>query len=462
MPTDDDALPLFRAEALQAQELGACGSVRLGHRPAFSVVAALALAAALAVAAYAAFGEASRRARVPGLLVPAGGQVGVAAPAAGVLRERPVAEGAVVAAGQPLFVIDTDRVTGAGEAAAERSAQLLARQRRTLVEEQAWRERLQQARRASLEARARALGAEGEQAQQEAVLADRRARLAGETARRYEGLVADGFVAEVQHQARVVEALDLEARAAAARRVLLGLARARRELDDERRSLAAVQAAEALATERALAQLDQARAENAARRRALVLAPHAGRLEAITVETGAALAAGQTLATLVPLPAQGTGGAGEGGTDRTAAGGPGPAVADVGPGRLEARLYAPGRTAGFVRPGQAVRLRYAAYPPGLYGLAQGTVRAVSAVPLAPQDLPPGQLSLLAGLASGAGTAEPLFRITVALERQSVRAHGREEPLKPGLALEADVLQERLAVWQWLFAPLLAARARAAA
>ncbi|MFG5409577.1 hypothetical protein ABXN37_17670 [Piscinibacter sakaiensis] len=51
---------------------------------------------------------------------------------------------------------------------------------------------------------------------------------------------------------------------------------------------------------------------------------------------------------------------------------------------------------------------------------------------------------------------------MALERQSVRAHGREEPLKPGLALEADVLQERLAVWQWLFAPLLAARARAAA
>jgi membrane fusion protein len=123
---------------------------------------------------------------------------------------------------------------------------------------------------------------------------------------------------------------------------------------------------------------------------------------------------------------------------------------------LQAHLYAPSRTAGFVRTGQAVWLRYAAYPYQKFGLAQGDVIEVSQTPIAPQDLPPGQQQ---ALSQAAQSIEPLYRITVSLANQSIFAYGRDHLLKPGMALEADVLQDRRAVWEWVLEPLLAVPAR---
>ena len=55
--------------------------------------------------------------------------------------------------------------------------------------------------------------------------------------------------------------------------------------------------------------------------------------------------------------------------------------------------------------------------------------------------------------------EPLYRITVALQRSSVQAFGQAQPLKAGMTLEADVIQDRRAIWEWVLEPLLAARQR---
>jgi membrane fusion protein len=123
---------------------------------------------------------------------------------------------------------------------------------------------------------------------------------------------------------------------------------------------------------------------------------------------------------------------------------------------LHAHLYAPTRKAGFVRTGQTVWLRLDAYPYQKYGMARGVVAHVSDAPLAPQDLPSGQGG---PLQAAAQSGEPLLRITVHLAKQHVLADGRRWPLRPSTTLEADVLQERRAVWEWLFEPLLAARER---
>lgn len=119
---------------------------------------------------------------------------------------------------------------------------------------------------------------------------------------------------------------------------------------------------------------------------------------------------------------------------------------------LQAHLYAPSRTAGFVQPGQTVWLRYAAYPYQKFGLAQGEVFDVSRTPIASQDLPFGQQQ---ALSQAAQSTEPLYRITVNLVSQIIHAYGRSQLLKPGMALEADVAQDRRAVWEWVLEPLLA-------
>lgn len=53
-------------------------------------------------------------------------------------------------------------------------------------------------------------------------------------------------------------------------------------------------------------------------------------------------------------------------------------------------------------------------------------------------------------------------MVVALDRQTVRALGQDEALKPGMLLEADILGERRALWEWALEPLYALHGRMAA
>jgi membrane fusion protein len=182
-----------------------------------------------------------------------------------------------------------------------------------------------------------------------------------------------------------------------------------------------------------LAALDQEAAENDARRHLVVSVPQPGIVAALPVAVGQAVQAGQTLATLMPRGAAG----------RTS--------------DLHAALYAPSRAAGFVQAGQRVWLRYAAFPYQKFGLNGGVVTAISRTPILPHDLPAGhQQALLVAAQSN----EPLYRIDVGLDAQSVSAYGQRFALRPGMTVEADVVQDRRAVWEWLLEPVIAARQRA--
>ena len=114
--------------------------------------------------------------------------------------------------------------------------------------------------------------------------------------------------------------------------------------------------------------------------------------------------------------------------------------------RLEARLYAPSATIGFVRPGNLVQLRYQSFPYQKFGQHEGRVQsvsnnAVSSSELAgftSADIPPG---------------EPVYAITVALTQQAVTAYGKQWPLQAGMRLDADVLQETRRLYEWVLEPL---------
>jgi len=111
---------------------------------------------------------------------------------------------------------------------------------------------------------------------------------------------------------------------------------------------------------------------------------------------------------------------------------------------------------GFVRPQQAVQLRYQAFPYQKFGHHGGRVLQVSRTPL--------QAAELAGLPlpeamKDTATAEPLYRITVVLEQQAVQAYGRPHALAPGMQLDADVMLDRRRLIEWIFEPLLSVTGR---
>jgi membrane fusion protein len=119
--------------------------------------------------------------------------------------------------------------------------------------------------------------------------------------------------------------------------------------------------------------------------------------------------------------------------------------------RLEAHLYAPSSALGFIRAQQPVYLRLAAFPHQKFGHQVGTVQQVSSTPL--------QAGELAALPLASKPNEPLYRVTVSLQRQEVIAYGSPQPLAAGMQLEADVLLERRSLIEWLFAPVLGVAGR---
>jgi membrane fusion protein len=110
---------------------------------------------------------------------------------------------------------------------------------------------------------------------------------------------------------------------------------------------------------------------------------------------------------------------------------------------LEAQLYLPTRAAGFVKPGHAVNLLHEAYPHQKFGIQKGVVLSVTRAAVSPRELP-----------FPVGSEEPHYVVTVKLDRQTIKAYGREERLQAGGRLLADILVERRRLWKWMLSPLL--------
>lgn len=421
------SFPLFRPEVLQAQQSQHLGSIRIGRNPCHATIALVALLLASALLAFATWGQVTRKARMPGLLVSAKGTLQLGAAAAGIVTERRVAEGDFVRAGQVMFVLGTDHASAGGDTAAL-VARSLAQRQQLLQSERALRELQARQRQQALADRLRALALEMSQAEAETQLAEARVGLATKSLQRYQELAGKGFVSDIQAQTKQDELLELQTRAQAARRSSAALLREQTALRAEQTASTTQLQSELGLLERNLAALAQDSTENEARRQLVVVAPQSGLVTALHAVLGSSVRAGQTLATLVPQTA-----------------------ADA-PSALQAELYAPSRTAGFVQPGQDVWLRYAAFPYQKFGMAKAQVASVSRTPVNPQELPPGQAT---ALMAANQSNEPLYRVVLTLATQQVLAHGQAHALKPGMSLEADVMQETRAIWEWVFEPVLA-------
>ncbi|WAC72838.1 HlyD family efflux transporter periplasmic adaptor subunit [Roseateles sp. SL47] len=261
----------------------------------------------------------------------------------------------------------------------------------------------------------------------------RRTQLALKNHARFEELARDGFASLAQSQEKLQELLDLQLRERSAERSIESLRRDIRNLQSEARTGKSTAATRHAQLNSLLATLAQEAHENEARGGVVITAPQDGVVSGIVLHAGESVQPGQTFMSLI---ANGT-------PDQP----PGHPTASAtrsatGRGLLEAQLYAPSRTAGFVQPGQTVWLRYAAYPYQKFGMSRGTVISISQTPLAPPDLPPGQTQ---ALLTSAQSNEPLYRITVELEKQFVNTYGEMRPLRPGMSLEGDVIQDRRAV-----------------
>jgi membrane fusion protein len=273
---------------------------------------------------------------------------------------------------------------------------------------------------------------EGLAAQQRATLAELAIADAELATRRAQQSLGDDTLAqwralEQQHFVSTLQLRQQQAAALAQRAELQALLRQRaavaRNLGQVRQALAEWPAEQQAALDpfdRELAALEQQRIELDATHESAITAQLPGTVTSILVKAGESVQAGQQLLSVLPVDAV-----------------------------LQAELLLPSRAIGFVRPGDAVQLRYQAFPYQKFGHHRGLVRQVGRNAVAPAQA----RALLGSLAID----EPFYRVTVELASQSVDAYGRAEPLKPGMLLEADIVGDRRSLVEWLLEPLHALR-----
>lgn len=410
---------LFRPEALEHREREWLGSIQLIRPVSLAVLTASTLLVAAGIGAYLTLGEYTRKARVSGYLVPDRGVIRLVTPQAATVVESHVVEGRAVQHGDVLFVLAVGQATLSGDtqAAVQSSIEL-----RTRSLQGAARQRtlLEQAQLAAIDRQIADVEREIDSMKLESDLQRQRLVLAEQAQSQYESLRNDNFVSSAQVRTKAEEVLNVKAQLQGLVRQRAARSRDIAALQAQRRELPLQAQSAQGAIDRDLAALAQQAAETEARQRIVVRAPQAGVISGVLAAPGQTVTPAVALASLLPADA-----------------------------KLQAQLFAPSSAVGFVRANQPVQLRYQAFPYQKFGHQAGEVVHVSRSPLQASEL--AGLALPASLSAG---GEPLYRITVSLDRQSVAAYGQPQALAPGMQLEADVLLDRRRLIEWLFEPVL--------
>ncbi len=412
---------LFRPEVAEAQRQNWLGQVQLVRPLSLTLLTVGALGLLLLVLVFLFFGEYTRKARIGGVLVPDLGVIRLVPPVQGRVLERHAQEGQAVRAGEVMFVLALEGSTLSADVQA-RVQRSLDERRRSLEEAARQQALLAEGEMLSLQRRLDEMKHEQQQIEAEAALHRQRLALAQQALERLEALSRDQFISPAQVQTKKEEVIGLQAQAQALQRQGAVLARDRVALEGERRGLPVQLKSRQGAIERDLAALAREAAEQDAVRQIVVRAPQDGTVSSVLAEAGQSVSPASALASLIPAGA-----------------------------RLQAHLFAPSGAVGFVRPQQEVRLRFEAFPYQKFGHQSGRVLQVSRTPLAAPELAGLPLS---GPTGTDGLAEPMFRITVAMDHPELRAFGAVQPLVAGMRMEADVLLERRRLIEWLFAPVL--------
>lgn len=438
-----DNSSLFRSEVTAALSGHWMGTIRLAQPISGWLIAGAALMIACVLIIFLTVGSMTKKARVTGITVPMAGNISIAAPNAGVLMQSHVNEGETVKVGQVLFTLSTQRQNSQGEITALIANQLRARQD-TLMTEQRLRESATQEKKFTLQQRLANLQVESDQIDQEIQLAKRRLNLSQQSIDKFQTLQNSGYVSPAQTQQKIEENIDLSTRLSNLQRTKMQLQANQVNLQADINTLANNLATELTQIARAKAALQQEIAENNNRHSSQIVAPQAGLVTAITNQTGQTINGGQVLATLIPTQDK---------------------QSEKAQQALEVHLYAPSKTAGFVSAGQQVLIRYNAYPYQKFGLHAGTVSDVSQTPFAPNELPQHLASTILSNAQqnilGFNSNEGLYRIKVQLKQQTINAYGQAQTIKPGMTLEADIVQDKRKIWEWIIEPLLAVTKTAA-
>lgn len=395
---------LFRESATRSASYRLFGSVTVILPPSGMVALTVAVLSMLLLGFVAWYVEIPQRARAVGVLMPPNGLLDIVASAPGRVANIGVSEGQVVKAGDLLLNISSDQ-----EQLAILQLQSFRAEIALLGEAYARQVAIDSSRLLALDERLDSISKRLAVAKTEFELQQDQVALFERRLTRRQGLASTGNLS--------VDALDQERTSllqARSRSAAIGHSMLEYEQDVAAIVRARAEAVNEAEREKILHDLEQRRLQRQVDKHEHLVnqeirASEDGVVARVNVRPGAAVIAGQIL---VKVYQQHQG--------------------------LEAWLYLSSAKAGFLQTGQVVQLRLHAYPYQLFGTSTAVVTSVSSVAILPGDV--GVPLALTG---------PVFEVRAKLTETNIEAFNAIWPLVPGISFQADLIQRRYRLYEWL-------------
>lgn len=418
---------LFRVEALKSKQISPLGKVVLIQPISFYLLTVCAVLSAVTILIFSYFIEYSKRIQVAGILLPQKGLIKIQSPRPGIVIERRVREGQHVSAGDVLYVLSGEIMSSDPKKPGEKKAistailDALSAQHDSMKKERAKLPETYGLQYGHLLRRKSNLDLELQKVDQEIALQIKRIDSAALQQQRYLKLEAQGYLSPLASQQKNDDVLDQQSRLENIRRGRLSLIREIADAGNELTLLASKSTRERAEYDRKIFELDQTSAAAQSASRILITAPQSGTVAAVLVESGQMIN-NQTMLTVLPENSE-----------------------------LEAQLFVPGTAVGFVKIGDKLSLRIAAYPYLKFGKIEGRVMEVSQTSISPQEMP-GQLNPMKRSALDSN-GEAMFRVKVAMNKQTFSINGTPRPMLSGMEFDTEIVQERRSLLGWILEPL---------
>ena len=411
---------LFREKAIDAQKSKWIGEVILMTPVSFMVLTVAVTIFMSLILLFIFLGSYTKRTTVQGQLMPNTGLIRVYAADGGTVKKKYIQEGQQIQQGDTLYELQMTRFNDAGNYNASLAQQIQVK-KQSLDTERDQLRNLHQNAEAQLHADIQSLNLEIMKI--DGLIDEQRQRLniAQDNVSRYQQLRNKDFISveEFQSKQDIYSHQKLALQSYERDKIAK-----RSELENKELNLRVQQTKlnnELSNVDRQLASTQQELIENTARDSLLIKANASGVVTSLNAELGQQISPSTPLLNIVPNHSQ-----------------------------LEAHLYIPSSAIGFIKVNQPVKLRFQAYPYQRFGQAQGHIYSISETTMNPQELTNlGEFNR----SLGSNQNEAVYLVKVKLQQQSMKAYGEAKRLKVGMAFDADVMQEKRKLYEWVLEPL---------
>lgn len=411
---------LFREKAIDAQKSKWIGEVILIRPFSFTVLTICVAIIAVAIVVLLFFASYTKRTTVQGQLMPNTGLIRVFANEGGIVDKKFIQDGQHVNKDAPLYAIRMTRYSATGNYNASVEQQIEVK-RQTFDTEKDKLKDMYHHNYEQTQAEISALKLEIDKVNALIQEQKQRLALAQQNVNRYQGLRDKDYISVEEFQAKQDSYLNQKLAVQSYERDRIAKQSELANKEIMLKSLSSKLEGDLVNVDRQIASNKQESIENKARDQLIVKATSSGSITSINAQVGQQINPSVPLLNIVPEDSV-----------------------------LEAHLYVPSSAIGFIKVNQPVKLRFQAYPYQKFGQANGKITAISETTINTQELSnQGELSTNLNL----NQSEPIYVVKVSLDQQSMKAYGENKELKVGMAFDADVLQEKRKLYEWVLEPL---------